>query len=58
MDIPPLLDMKVQNTDPGAIADAIIDYLDANWSVYTCQQRDELILQAEMFHAAAAHLLA
>jgi hypothetical protein len=53
MDIPLILDMQIQNTDPGTIADALINYLDANWSVYTCAQRDELISEAEMFHAAA-----
>ena len=53
MNIPRNLDMQLDNSDPGVIADAIINYLDANWSSYTCEQRDELISEAELFHAVA-----
>ena len=57
MDIPSSFDMQLHDADPGVVADAIINYLDANWSSYTCAQRDELISEAEMFHAVAVEHL-
>ena len=53
MDMPDIFELEAHTTDPGVIADAIIDLLDAHWSSYTWAQRDALLDHAERFHAAA-----
>ena len=53
MDNPAIIEMRLQNVDPGDIADAIINYLDANWSLCTFEQRDELISEAAELHAVS-----
>ena len=52
-DILDFLELEVSASNSGAFADAIIDYLDANWCSCSCAERSELIGRAERFHSKA-----
>ena len=54
MDIISNFEAQAQTASPGVAADAIIDFLDANWSAYTSAERAVLIEKAETFHLEAA----